>query len=45
MYFHELNKACPKDNFPTPFIDQIINECVGSEFFYFMDEFLGYNEI
>jgi hypothetical protein len=25
--FHDLNKACPKDNFPTPFIDQIIDEC------------------
>ena len=21
--FHDLNKACPKDNFPTPFINQI----------------------
>ena len=21
--FHDLNRACPKDNFPTPFIDQI----------------------
>ena len=20
--FHDLNRACPKDNFPTPFIDQ-----------------------
>jgi hypothetical protein len=25
--FHDLNKACLKDNFPTPFIDQIIDEC------------------
>ena len=22
--FRDLNKACPKDNYPTPFIDQII---------------------
>jgi hypothetical protein len=21
MYFQDLNKACPKDNFPTPFIE------------------------
>jgi hypothetical protein len=21
MEFRDLNKACPKDNFPTPFID------------------------
>jgi hypothetical protein len=26
--FHDLNKACPKDNFTTPFIDQIIDEFV-----------------
>jgi hypothetical protein len=43
--FRDLNKACPKDNFPTPFIDQIIDECVGSKAFSFMDGFLGYNQI
>jgi hypothetical protein len=42
---HDLNKACPKDNFPTPFIDQIINECAGCEAFSFMDGFSGYNQI
>ena len=26
MDFRDLNKACPKDNFPTPFIDQIVDE-------------------
>jgi hypothetical protein len=45
MDFHDLNKACPKDNFPTPFIDQIVDECVGCEVFFFMDGFLGYNWI
>jgi hypothetical protein len=25
MHFHDLNKVCPKDNFPTSFIDQILN--------------------
>jgi hypothetical protein len=45
MDFHDLNKACPKDNFPTPFIDQILDECVGSEAFSFMDGFSGYNQI
>jgi hypothetical protein len=45
MDFRNLNKACPKDNFPTPFIDQIIDECGRSEIFSFMDEFLGYNQI
>ena len=43
--FRDLNKACPKDNFPTPHIDQIINNCVGSVIFSFMDGFSGYNQI
>jgi hypothetical protein len=43
--FCDLNKACPKDNFPTPFIDQIIDECARCKAFSFMDGFLGYNQI
>jgi hypothetical protein len=43
--FHDLNKACPKDNYPTPFIDQIIDECTGCEAFSFVDGFSGYNQI
>jgi hypothetical protein len=45
MDFRDLNKACPKDNFPTPSIDQILDKCVGSEVFSFMYRFLGYNQI
>jgi hypothetical protein len=41
MDFRDLNKYCPKDNFPTPFID----ECVRSKAFSFMDGFSGYNQI
>ena len=40
-----MNKACPKDNYPTPFIDQIIDACAWSEVFSFMDGFSGYNQI
>jgi hypothetical protein len=43
MDFHDLNKASPKDNFPTPFIDHIVDECGGCEAFSFMDGFSGYN--
>jgi hypothetical protein len=43
--FRDLNKACLKDNYPTPFIDQIIDECAGCEAFSFMDGFSGYNQI
>ena len=43
--FRDLNRACPKDNFPTPFIDQILDECAGSKAFSFMDGFFEYNQI
>jgi hypothetical protein len=45
MEFHDLNKACPKDNFPTPFIDQILDEYLEREIFSFMDGFSRYNQI
>jgi hypothetical protein len=45
MDFRDLNKACPKDKFPTPFIDHILDECMGSEVFSFIDRFSGYNQI
>jgi hypothetical protein len=38
-------KACPKDNFPTPFVDQIVDDCAGSEIFSLMDGFSRYNQI
>ena len=43
--FRYLNHSCPKDNFPVPFIDHILDECAGSEVFSFMDSFSGYNQI
>jgi hypothetical protein len=45
MDFRDLNKACPTDNFPTPFIDQIVDQCAASEVFSFMDNFPRYNQI
>ena len=36
---------CPKDNYPTAFIDQILDDCVGNEIFSFMDGFSGNNHI
>jgi hypothetical protein len=43
MDFCDLNKACPKYNFPTPFINQIIDECADYKVFSFIDGFSGYN--
>jgi hypothetical protein len=35
MDFRDLNKACPKDSFPTPFIYHILDECAGRKVFFF----------
>jgi hypothetical protein len=43
--YRDLNKACPKENYPMPFVNQIINNCAGSLIFSFMDGFSGYNQI
>jgi hypothetical protein len=43
--YQELNKACPKDNYPTPFIDQIIDNCATNIIFSFMDGFSRYKQI
>ena len=45
MDFRDLNHACPKDNFPTPFIDQIIDDYIGHEAFSFNNDLSGYNQI
>jgi hypothetical protein len=43
--YRDLNKDFPKDNFPTPFIDHIIDDCDRCKVFSFMDGFSGYNQI
>ena len=45
IHFRDLNQACPKDNFPTPYIEQITDNCAGSVIISFMDGFFGYNQI
>jgi hypothetical protein len=43
--FTALNKHCPKDNFPLPRIDQIIDSIAGFERLSFLDAYSGYNQI
>jgi hypothetical protein len=43
--YRDINKACPKENFPAPFFDQIVDDYDGSEIFSLMDGFSGYNQI
>jgi hypothetical protein len=40
-----LNKACPKDDFPIPLSEILIDSTMGYEIFSFMDGFSGYNQI
>ena len=40
-----LNKACPKDPFPLPRIDQIVDSTSGCETLYFLDAYSGYHQI
>ena len=41
----DLNKACPKDNFPLPHIDRLMDSTTGNKLLTFMDAFSGYNQI
>ena len=43
--FRDLNKACPKDDFPLPNLDMLIETTANHEMFSFMDGFSGYNQI
>ena len=43
--FTSLNKHCPKDHFPLPRIDQIIDSTAGCERLCFLDAYSGYNQI
>ena len=43
--FTDLNNACPKDSFPMPKIDQLMDSMVGHKLLTFMDAFSGYNQI
>ena len=40
-----LNKACPKDHFPLPRIDQIVDYTSGCEILSFLDAYSGYHQI
>ncbi|CAL9031318.1 unnamed protein product, partial [Prunus brigantina] len=43
--YTDLNKACPKDSFPLPRIDQLVDATAGHELLSFMDAYSGYNQI
>ena len=43
--FTDLNRACPKDSFPLPRIDQLVDSTTGHKLLTFMDALSGYNQI
>ena len=43
--FTDVNRVCPKDSFPLPRIDLIVDATANHELLSFMDAFSGYNQI
>nr|ABA97615.1 retrotransposon protein, putative, unclassified [Oryza sativa Japonica Group] len=43
--FTDLNKACPKDDFPLPRIDQLVDSTAGYELMSFLDAYSSYHQI
>ena len=43
--FTDLNKVCPKDPFPIPRIDQLVDATIGHPWMGFLDAFQGYHQI
>ncbi|PKA47916.1 RNA-directed DNA polymerase like [Apostasia shenzhenica] len=43
--FRSLNQACPKDAYPLPRIDVVVDRTVGYEVMSFLDAFSGYHQI
>ena len=43
--YTDLNEACPKDSFPLPRIDQIVDATAGHDILSFLDAFSGYHQI
>ena len=45
MDFTDLNRACPKDSYPLPRIDTLVDLTARHQLLSFMDMFSGYNQI
>ena len=43
--FTDLNRAYPKDSYPLPHIDQLVDSTAGHKLLSFMDAFSRYNQI
>jgi hypothetical protein len=45
MDFRDLNRATPKDEYPMPVVETLINAAAGNKILSFMDGNAGYNQI
>ena len=43
--FADLNKACPKDSYPLPRVDVLVDSTTRHQLLSFIDAFSGYNQI
>ena len=43
--YTNLNKDCPKDAYPLPNIDQLVDGAAGNKVLSFLDAYSGYNQI
>nr|GEV25644.1 reverse transcriptase domain-containing protein [Tanacetum cinerariifolium] len=43
--YRKLNESTRKDDFPLPFMDQILERLAGNKYYCFLDGFLGYFQI
>jgi len=43
--FTDLNNACPKDSYPLPHINQLVDSTAGHQLLSFINAFLEYNQI
>ena len=42
--YTDLNKSCPKDPFPLPRIDQVVDSTTGCDLLCFLDAYSGYHQ-
>ena len=43
--YTDLNKACPRDAYPLPNIDRLVDDAAGNKVLSFLDAYSGYNQI
>jgi len=43
--YTDLNKACPRDVYPLPNIDQLVDGVADNKVLSFLDAYSGYNQI